>query len=329
MTSDGDDQRAGREATQWLIELRENPDDSGVRARFDAWLAASAANQAAWAETRRLLHLVTLTRRAAPLPYPSVADGHTVDLAKGFRRRRLRRLVVGGTMAAIAACLMLVFGPSMLLRLQASYMTSTAEIRSLRLDDGSIVQLAPDSAIDIAFAPGERRVRLLRGEAFFEVTHDAVQPFTVESGAVRTTVLGTSFDVRLASDATDVTVREGIVRVVDDNATPPVSERLVAGDHVKVGTGGRVVRTASSPEETAAWLRGEILATDRTVADVVDELRRYHRGTIIIADGALARERITGVYKLADPPTALRAVASAHGASVRQITPWVIVLSRY
>lgn len=329
MTSDGDDGQAGREATQWLIELRENPDDCSVRARFDAWHAADPANRAAWAETEHLLNLITLTRRAAPVPSSSVLHGGAVDLAKARYHRRPRRLVVGGAVAAIAACLMLVFGPSLLLGLQASYMTSTAEIRSLRLDDGSVVRLAPQSAIDVAFAPAERHIRLLQGEAFFEVVPDASRPFTVESGSVRTTVVGTRFDVRRAPDGIDVTVRDGIVRVSDDDATPPVSERLVAGNHVKVGEGGRVVRTTRSPDETAAWLRGEIVANDQTVADVVDELRRYHRGTIIVADGALARERITGVYKLADPPTALRAVASAHGASVRQITPWLIVLSRH
>jgi transmembrane sensor len=317
MTSDGE--QAGKEATQWLIALRETPDDSAVQARFEAWLAANPANQAAWAETRHLLDLVTLTRRA-PAP--------TIDLAKERKRRRPRRLAVGGAIAALAACVMLVVGPGLLVKLHASHMTATAEIQSLRLDDGSVIRLGPESAVDVAFASGERRVRLLRGEAFFEVVPDASRPFTVESGAVRTTVLGTSFDVRLAGAATDVTVREGIVRVVDDTATPPVAERLVAGDHVRVDRPTGAVRTTRSPEETAAWLRGEMIANDRTVADIVDELRRYHRGTIVIASDGLARERTTGVYKLGDPPTALRAVASAHGATVRHISPWLVVLSR-
>lgn len=317
MTSDSE--QAGQEATQWLIALREAPDDAAMRARFEAWLAASPANQAAWAETRRLLDLVTLTRPAMPAP--------TIDFAKEHQRRRRRRFVIGGAIAAIAACVMLVVGPGLQLRLQSSHMTSTAEIRSLNLDDGSVVRLGPESAVDLAFADGERRVRLLQGEAFFEVVPDASRPFTVESGGVRTTVLGTSFDVRLAGAATDVTVREGVVRVIDDKTTPPVSERLVAGDHVRVDRTG-VVRSTRSPEETAAWLRGELVANDRTVADIVDELGRYYRGTILIADGGLARERTTGVYTLGDPAKALRAVASAHGATVRQISPWLVVLSR-
>ncbi len=326
MTIGGDDGRAGREATQWLIALREDPDDAAVRAEFDAWLAASAANRAAWAETRHLLDLVSRARR---LPQPAATTAtDTIGLIGESRRRRPRRLAAVGAIAAIAACLMLVFGPGLLIRLQASHMTATAEIRSFSLEDGSVLRLGADSAIDIAYTPAERRVRLLQGEAFFEVVPNASRPFVVESGPVRTTVLGTSFDVRLAGDATDVTVRDGIVRVADDRALPPVSERLVAGDHVRVGA-GQVMRGRRSPEETAAWLRGEIVATDRTVGDLVDELRRYHHGTIVVADGTLANERVTGVYNLGDAPTALRAVASAHGAVVRQISPWLVVLSRY
>lgn len=336
MTVGGEDERAGREATQWLIALREEPEDRELRARFDAWLAADPAHRAAWQETGHLLDLVSRVRRASPvagarLAPPADPPANLVAdmIAERQRRRRPRRLLVAG-LAAAAACLLLVLtGPGLLLRLQASHMSATAEIRTLRLEDGSTVRLAAESAIDVAFAPGMRQVRLLRGEAFFEVVRDAARPFTVVSGDVLTTVLGTAFEVHRAGDATEVTVREGVVQVSTIAATPPISERLVAGDHLRVGPDGEVGRATRAPDEIAAWLRGTIVASDRTVADVVDELARYSSVAIIVADGTLARARVTGVYNLADPSAAARAVASAHGAKVRQISPWLIVLSSY
>ncbi len=340
MTVGGEDERAGREATQWLIALREEPEDRELRARFDAWLAADPAHRAAWQETGHLLDLVSRARRASPvagagrepsadLPGNPPANGVVDLVAERQRRRRPRRLLVAG-LAAAAACLLLVLaGPGLLLRLQASHMSATAEIRTLKLEDGSTVRLAAESAIDVAFAPGVRQVRLLRGEAFFEVVRDAARPFTVVSGDVLTTVLGTAFEVHRAGDATEVTVREGVVQVSTIAATPPISERLVAGDHLRVGPDGEVGRATRAPDEIAAWLRGTIVASDRTVADVVDELARYSSVAIIVADGTLARARVTGVYNLADPSAAARAVASAHGAKVRQISPWLIVLSSY
>lgn len=323
MTSDSDDRRASREATDWLIALREEPEDAALRARFDAWIDASPVNAAAWAETHHVDDLIGRARPAGP------AREERKVLPVDFAGTRARRIAILATASAMAACLMLVFAPGVLLWLQAAHMTSTAEIRALRLDDGSIVRLGPASAIDVAFAPTERRVRLLKGEAFFEIARDTSRPFTVESDDVRTTVLGTSFEVRLAGDGTtDVAVRDGVVHVAWDKAVPPVSEQLHAGDRVRIGGAGQVTRSSGPPDETAAWLHGQIVARDRSVADLVDELRRYHRGTIVIADGGLARERVTGVYNLSDPAVALRAVASAHGATVRQISPWLVVISR-
>lgn len=322
MTIHDDGGRAGREATDWLIALREAPDDVELRARFDAWLAADPANRAAWAETRRLLDVLSLTRRPPPARAPTRAQ------LRERPRPAWRRLPAVAATAALAACLLLAFGPGLVVQLEATDVTATAEIRRLTLDDGSVVQLGPESAIDVSLEPTERRVRLLKGEAFFEVRPDAARPFIVEAGPVRTTVLGTSFDVRRGGEATDVAVREGVVHVSDRRATPPVSEKLAAGDYVRVEVDGRVLRGTRPADEIAPWLRGEIVAGDRTISDLVDELRRYHPAMIVIADGGLARERVTGVYNLADPPAALRAVASAHGARVREISPWLVVLTR-
>ena len=64
MTSDGDDRRATQEATDWLIALREEPDDAVLRARFEAWRAASAANGVAWMVTCRVYDLIGETKPA-------------------------------------------------------------------------------------------------------------------------------------------------------------------------------------------------------------------------------------------------------------------------
>lgn len=322
MTSDSDDRRAAREATDWLIFLRDEPDDAALRARFDAWLDASPANAAAWAETRHVDNLISRTRLFA-------TESEALPLDRARARRQPRRIAIFATAVAMAACLMLVFAPGVLLWLQAAQMTSTAEIGIRHLDDGSVVRLGPESAIDVAFTATKRRVRLLKGEAFFEVVRDASRPFTVESEDVRTTVLGTSFEVRITGDgSTDVAVRDGIVRVAYDKAVPPVSEQLLAGDRVRIGGAGKVTRSSGPPDETAPWLQGQIVARDRAVTDVIDELRRYFPGTILIADRGLARERVTGVYNLSVPMVALHAVASAHGATVREIGPWLVVISR-
>ncbi len=214
------------------------------------------------------------------------------------------------------------FVPGLVIRFQADHVTSTAEVQSLGLDDGSIVRLGPDSAIDVVYEAGERRVRLLKGEAFFEVKPDPNRPFRVVTRDVETVVLGTSFNVRFTGDGAEVSVRKrsGWRRHRKSQ------ERLEPGNWAQVGWNGSVQRGAMPPDEVAPWLHGQIVARDRPLGDVVDELRRYFPGAIVVASSGLGSRRVTGVYNLADPVSALRAIAGTHGGSVTQLTPWLLVV---
>ena len=138
-------------------------------------------------------------------------------------------------------------------------------------------------------------------------------------------MLGTAFSVRLGADAIAVGVRHGHVRV--EQAQPPVAETLVAGEWLRVAWSGRAKRGAVAPDEVAAWIDGQIVARDRPLADMVDELRRYYGGMIVLSDQSFGQQRVTGVYNIADPGAALQAIAGAHGGSVRQITPWMLLVS--
>lgn len=332
MTRSGEDEdRATTEAARWLVALEDDPRDAALRARFDAWLAASPANAAAWANTSDIYDLMGRV--------PPAHAGHwepRMHPSPPPRPSLRRRFAAGVAAAALAACLALVVMPALVFRMQADYRTTTAELRSIRLADGSTVRLGADSAIAVTLTHGahgahgvhgERGVRLLKGEAVFEVTADPDRPFRVAAGEVETTVVGTAFEVRMNGEAVSVAVREGQVRVDYAAAAPPVSERLSAGDWVQVGWTGHVERGGVPPGDVAAWLQGQIVARDRPMAEVVDELRRYYGGMIVLTGGALGRERVTGVYNVADPVAALRAIAGAHGGSVRQISPWLLVVS--
>ena len=61
--------------------------------------------------------------------------------------------------------------------------------------------------------------------------------------------------------------------------------------------------------------------------EVVDRLRLYFAGMIVITNSALSSRTVTGVYNLADQVEALRGIAQAHGASVHQISPWILMVS--
>lgn len=70
------------------------------------------------------------------------------------------------------------------------------EIQLLTLPDGSKVELLPGSQISykIRFDNNKREI-FLKGEATFQVAKDSLRPFTVYSGSISTTALGTKFRV--------------------------------------------------------------------------------------------------------------------------------------
>jgi transmembrane sensor len=299
---------ASRAATSWLIALQESPHDPDIRAGFEAWRAAAPEHAAAWAETGHVLGLVAAVPRVAR--------------SAGSRRR----IAIAASLA-LAASLAALLLPTLLPRWAADVATGTAEIRTVQLRDGSTVTLGPESAIDIAFDDRHRLVRLRAGRAFFEVVPDAAHPFVVSARQVDTTVTGTAFDVRLAGDGVEVGVRHGQVRVEDRGAVPPVQEILGGDDWVEVGADGAVVRMQRPATEVRAWQEGRLVAIDRPVGDVIDELRTYFDGRIVLLDPALAARRVTGVYDLRNPAAALRALAAAHGARVTAVTDWILVVS--
>jgi transmembrane sensor len=320
-TTADDDARAAKEALDWLIQLREDPDDTAVRAKLADWLAEAEAHARAWREAGRVWDLAgeALALRVEPPAARAVLAARPM-----FWRRR----VIGVAAAALAACLLFFLLLSLLLQLRADYVTGTGETMLVRLPDGSVMHLGADSAVQVAHDGARRQVRLLAGQAFFEVVPDASRPFVVAAGDLSATDVGTAFDVRLASDGAAVAVREGLVDISYDKTTPPLAQRLRAGDWIEIGwRSGAITHGTAVPEQVGAWQSGKLVVKDRTIGEVIGDLRRYHRGAIILADDALAERRVTGVYDLGKPIEALRAVVYPYDAAIRELTPYLIWIS--
>ncbi|MDG2431445.1 MULTISPECIES: FecR family protein [Flavobacterium] len=97
--------------------------------------------------------------------------------------------------------------------------TTSNSSQSIQLSDGSIIHLSAHSTLQypVKFTATERKVSLLKGNAFFEVAKDSVHPFIISSGAIKTKVIGTSFHIQLAKTKCIVMVRTGKVEVSTKN----------------------------------------------------------------------------------------------------------------
>lgn len=324
-----DAERARAEAASWLVLLDDDPDDQDRRVRFRAWLDAAPAHAAAWRSIARTGDLLAVAGREAATAIPNASPRTLLEQGRPGRGGRPARAFARGryvAATALAACLVLAFAPLASLRWRADHVTGTARIETLRLDDGSTVRLGPDSAIRLAFSSGERRVELLSGEALFDVTADAARPFRVAARDATVTVLGTRFDVAMLGLGTSVAVGRGHVQV--DSAAGVSSFDLRAGDWVRVNADGSAEKGADLPDFLTAGPDARVAARNRPVAEVIDRIRPWFGGRIVIADESVGRRPVTGVFDASDPARALEALVGPQGGRVIRVTPWLLIVSR-
>jgi transmembrane sensor len=313
-------------AADWLMRVRAAPADAELARAFEDWLDLSEDNRRAFAGVVRSWELIGEVPSVHTDEWAHDAEPRRPALAV-HRARRWRSLAV---VTALAACLVAFLAyPALLMLIEADYRTSTGTSRAVTLDDGTRIALGADSAIAVDMTADRRAVRLLQGEAFFDVQPDPARPFVVDAGGVDVSVLGTSFNVRLSSADTVVELAEGSVDL-DYPGHAGAQARLAPGQSALVDLDtGRLTRGEIAPQDIGSWREGRLFVQDATIADVVEQLQRYHPAWITVPDGALAARRVTGLYDLADPDRALRALVEPHGGRMREISPYMRVLSRF
>lgn len=308
------EKRVREQAVDWLVRLTGEPADDDLRLAFERWRAEDPAHAEVFARAQRAVGDATLLVRREP-EFAAKAVRATAS-----RRKKIAALAV--VLAAGAGGFLSLDGA---MWMRADVIAGKGERPILKLEDGSMLQLNAQSAVAYEFTPGERRIVLLRGEAFVEVAADKNRPFVVEAGAGTTTALGTAFDVNLTDDGADVTVLEHAVSVATESAEPP--RRVEINEQLSYNRDGRLGDIKPiDPLLAAAWRDGRLVFEARTIASVVDEIGRYVPGRILIADAAVGARRVSGSFDLADPVKALQGLAEAFDINVTRIGPYITIL---
>ena len=259
--------------------------------------------EAAWETSERLC--------AAP---PPLERSTPVDADVRASPARGRRTFLFGAAAAASAAIAATVGWRLLDNVDL-HRTGIGERRTVALSDGSRVTLNTASTVEVAFTRGERRLRLVRGEALFEVAHDTSRPFLVDAGAARFRALGTAFNVRVRPDVVELTVTQGVVAVVAGEA------RVDEGPAARIAAGGGAVVRSGAVAPTAldeqhlrqrtAWQDGVLEFDGESLAQVVGEFNRYRRQPIVIGDARLESLRIGGRFEVDEADKFLTALTSS------------------
>ena len=174
-----------------------------------------------------------------------------------------------------------------------------AAIERRTLDDGSVIELNRGAEVSVLYTATERKVRLEHGEAMFRVAKNPGRPFIVVAGDVHFRAVGTAFNVRRETEAVELIVTEGKVRVQPVARVPApgveaaaaVSEPLVeAGEmaRVPVKTKNAEIVVEKIPEaqldEKLAWHSRLLDFTNARLSSVVEEFNRHNAPIRVVID---------------------------------------------
>jgi len=216
------------------------------------------------------------------------------------------------------------------------YSAAIGEQSSLKLADGSSVQLNTNSQIKVEYTEHHRNIHLIQGEAHFTVAKNKDRPFRVYAGEGRVEAIGTAFTVYLREWDVEVLVTEGEIELA---AQAPTEEResipgveglggkvpefylaipverlgsLEAGEGatIIVSQRGDGKSTPIAPKLESmdsktrtrrdSWRTGLVLFAGDSLEDVVREISRYSPVSIEIVDPVLKKIRIGGQFRVGD-----------------------------
>lgn len=288
------------------------------------WVAADKANEQEYHEFRKLWDEMDKVQGATSAE---------VDA----EWKRLERLIdaeeeeyekfswsFGGFMKVAASLILLIaagIGVYYVLNSNVASYQAVANIREVKLPEGTIVALNVDSKIKVPkkFTDDIRKVELT-GEAFFQVARDTVHPFVVKAGDAVIQVLGTAFNVRAYrdEDKVEVTVEHGKVAVFHENKP---------GDRVILVKGKKAVLRKSTGEIIAqdndninfrAWQTRKMIFEDTPMTDVARIVSEVYHIDIRLEDSRTANCPLTTVFDNQSLETVLNVISSTLGLEVKK-----------
>lgn len=308
------------EAARWVVRHDRAPLTAEERAQFDAWKAASPLHaeafnrlSAQWNELDALAQLGDTPAETPLWKRPAAWAGVGIAAAVAFA------VLAGVTQ----------FAPQSHAPVQIAqtpgldvYKTRVGDQEKITLADGSIVTLNTASRIETRMNAQERTVRLLEGEAFFEVAHDASRPFRVYAGDGMTVAVGTAFSVRLNKDAVEVVVSEGKVAYsrLADTPAPETVAFVTAGETASFSDKLVIEKVpAAEVDRKLSWTEGKLVFAGAPLSSVVADISRYTDIHFDFANQELADMRVGGVFQVGKVDDMLDAIESNFGLQIERL----------
>ena len=328
-------------ASFWAVRLSSPDCTPEDRMAFDAWRREDAAHHAVFERTQRSAAFVD-SLVADPLMQELVEQARVETRPAGlafFAGHWMRAGIAAMALIGIGLGALFVSGTlgtngqNKLPEHTAasspfkSYETAIGERSTIALTDGSTLILNTDTQVEVRYQVRERDIKLVKGQAIFEVAKDASRPFIVTAGDKRIIALGTAFDVRLDGVAgVEVVLIKGRVSV-DEAPSLKANLRkqraapieLAAGERLIAHRGAPVTVQKTNTKEATSWREGRLTFRDVSLAEAVKEMNRYSPQKLVLSDDArVQRIKVSGIFKTGREATFIAALETIYPLQARR-----------
>ncbi len=349
-----------QEACAWIAQIESESMTACDHIAFEEWLGRSPAHRAEilrFAQFSSELNL--LTEMADPLR------------EAGNNKRQLSAKTnspVWKTVNFAAGCAVLLFvvlfGTQWVVQNEEAldgpvlYKTAVGSYRKIMLTDGTLLELNTDSEVEVDYTATRRKVRLINGEAFFQVAHSKKRPFIVYAGERSVRAVGTAFVVSLLPKSFEVTVTEGKVELsktvrVDeleslnltsqqtsqqllkqelstDSIYMSAGESVIYNPQVEVDLNTEVVDSVSEREilRKLSWQDGLLDFSETPLVEVIEDLSRYTTMKIEIQDPELRDLKFGGLFRTNELQALFDALEMTFDIEIEKLSEQHVRLSR-
>lgn len=299
------------QAAAWFLKARGGELPRREAERLDAWLAQDPAHRAVYDEVATTWEITDNAAASDPILVMRAAalaarrDRHGAPLWRspiwGAAAAMLLLAVIGGGAFGIRS----LISPASEVQV---YRTDVGERAVVTLADGSQATLNTATVLAVDYTRRRRGLRLIAGEAWFDVAKNPSRPFVVAAADHQVTAVGTSFNVRLDPGRLRVAVSEGRVRLSDthDAALAAVS----AGQSADLAASGLIL--GDGGPATGDWRGGRLHFEAATLAEAAGEMNRYRKTPIVVSGPAAENLRISGVFDTGEASSFLDALPLSH-----------------
>lgn len=299
---------ASHRASEWFALIQGGAPTPAERKELAQWLAADPRNAQAYAH---LEHLWAATARLTP----------PVTQAPPLSRRRFVGLGVAASVAVVASGATTLWFKGIGAPF-ADVRTAIGERRTVQLPDGSTVELAGNTALNLSFSPAQRSVELLQGEAFFQVLPKAGGEFSVQTEAGRVLASEGEFCLSCDGPTAQLGVSRHTVRVI----TPSQQTDLGEGLSLRFSSTHTGVIQRAELDQILAWRNGRLVFFDTPLLTVVNHLQRWREGKIFIPDAQLAARRVSLILNLNRPDQMLDVLSKALAVRTTRYTDLITLI---